>query len=58
MEDRDWTVDSQVYPKPSVFIPRVKNSSVGQPEHIKIHKSRAVSTWHIVGRCVQALPAP
>ena len=47
----------QVHPKPSVSISKVKNSSVGQLEHVKIHKTKAMSTWHIADRCEHTLPA-
>lgn len=47
----------QVPPKPSVSISKVKNSSVGQLDHVKIHKTNAKSTWHIADRCERALPA-
>lgn len=38
-------------------ISKVKNSSVGQPEPVKIHQTKAMSTWHIAGRCERTLPA-
>lgn len=47
----------QVHPKPSGSTSRVKNSSVGQLEHVKIYRTEAMSTWHIADRCEPALPA-
>lgn len=48
---------TQVPQKPSVSISKVKNSSVGLLEHVKNHKTKAMSTWHIADRCEPALPA-
>lgn len=50
-------IHPQVHPKPSASVSRVKNSSVGQLEHVKIHRIEAMSTWHIADRCEPALPA-